>query len=150
MSKSLNASDRTALIRLASTLPKGSKERRAILAGLKTAYFAAELSEDEQVKILEQVASHFERRYGLDTEIEEEGVGLESPTLYAWDEGDEPAYRSTLDVSYDDINGWTIGVGAHRHGFSTSLGDKVGVRDIIREIESMLKKEAPSLLAGRP
>lgn len=35
--RSLTASDRSALIRLASTLPKGSPERRAILAGLKTA-----------------------------------------------------------------------------------------------------------------
>ena len=37
MSRSLTASDRSALIRLASTLPKGSKERKAILAGLKEA-----------------------------------------------------------------------------------------------------------------
>ena len=34
MSRSLTASDRKALIRLASTLPKGSDERRAVLAGL--------------------------------------------------------------------------------------------------------------------
>ena len=34
MSKTLTASDRTALIRLASSLPAGSPERRAILAGL--------------------------------------------------------------------------------------------------------------------
>ena len=33
--KTLTASDRSALIRLASELPKGSEERRAILAGLK-------------------------------------------------------------------------------------------------------------------
>jgi hypothetical protein len=38
MSRSLTASDRSALIRLASTMPAGSVERRAILAGLsKTA-----------------------------------------------------------------------------------------------------------------
>lgn len=35
MSRTLTASDRSTLIRLASTLPKGSEERRAILAGLK-------------------------------------------------------------------------------------------------------------------
>ena len=35
--KTLTASDRSALIRLASSLPKGSEERRAILAGLKQA-----------------------------------------------------------------------------------------------------------------
>ena len=34
MSRSLTAADRSALIRLASTLPKGSEERRAILASL--------------------------------------------------------------------------------------------------------------------
>ena len=34
MSRTLTAADRSALIRLASTLPAGSEERRAILAGL--------------------------------------------------------------------------------------------------------------------
>ena len=37
MSRSLNASDRSSLIKLASDLPKGSPERKAILAGLKKA-----------------------------------------------------------------------------------------------------------------
>ena len=35
MPRTLTASDRSSLIRLASTLEKGSEERRAILAGLK-------------------------------------------------------------------------------------------------------------------
>ena len=35
----LTATDRSALIRLASSLPKGSEERKTILAGLKTAQF---------------------------------------------------------------------------------------------------------------
>ena len=35
MSKTLTGSDRKKLIRLASTLPKGSEERRTILSGLK-------------------------------------------------------------------------------------------------------------------
>jgi len=35
MSKSLTASDRSSLIRLASSMEKGSEERKAILAGLK-------------------------------------------------------------------------------------------------------------------
>jgi len=39
MPKSLTASDRSALIRLASGLPKGSEERKAILAGLKGQMF---------------------------------------------------------------------------------------------------------------
>lgn len=38
MSRTLTAADRSRLIRLASSLPKGSDERRAILAGLKSAY----------------------------------------------------------------------------------------------------------------
>ena len=41
MSKSLTAADRSSLIRLASTLPKGSEERRAILAGLQKAALRA-------------------------------------------------------------------------------------------------------------
>ena len=35
MSRTLTAQDRSALIRLASDLPEGSAERKAILAGLK-------------------------------------------------------------------------------------------------------------------
>ncbi len=39
MTRKMKASDRKSMIRLASTLPKGSPERRAILAGLsKSAY----------------------------------------------------------------------------------------------------------------
>ena len=41
MSRKLTASDRSALIRLASTMPAGSPERKAILAGLKTARFSS-------------------------------------------------------------------------------------------------------------
>lgn len=37
MSRKLTASDRKSLIRLASSLPQGSPERKAILAGLKSA-----------------------------------------------------------------------------------------------------------------
>jgi len=48
MSKTLAASDRTALIRLASSLPKGSEERRAILSGLQTvSKVAAAMTENE-------------------------------------------------------------------------------------------------------
>lgn len=41
-SKTLTASDRKRLIRLASSMPKGSPERRAILAGLKSAAYPRE------------------------------------------------------------------------------------------------------------
>ena len=37
MSRELTASDRASLIRLASSLPAGSEERRAILSGLRSA-----------------------------------------------------------------------------------------------------------------
>lgn len=37
MSRTFTAADRSALIRLAGTMPAGSEERRAILAGLKSA-----------------------------------------------------------------------------------------------------------------
>jgi hypothetical protein len=38
MSRNITASDRSALIRLASTLPVGSEERKAILAGLNVSH----------------------------------------------------------------------------------------------------------------
>ena len=41
MSRTLTAADRRALIRLASTMPAGSEERRAILAGLSSSVRAA-------------------------------------------------------------------------------------------------------------
>ena len=44
MSRTLTASDRSALIRLASTLPKGNPTRRGILAGLKR------IAEEEEAK----------------------------------------------------------------------------------------------------
>jgi len=55
--KSLIASDRSALIKLASTLPVGSTERKAILAGLssvsgKTAASGGGMAEKHQIKVL--------------------------------------------------------------------------------------------------
>lgn len=51
MAKTLTASDRTTLIRLASTLDKGSPERKAILAGLKkTASKTTTLKADLKLK----------------------------------------------------------------------------------------------------
>jgi hypothetical protein len=48
MSRTLTASDRSALIRLASTLPKGSTERRIILAELLT-------SVPDRVELLQRI-----------------------------------------------------------------------------------------------
>ncbi len=49
MSRSLSASDRSSLIRLASTLPAGSPERKAILAGLSK----VSLSTGMMIRLLE-------------------------------------------------------------------------------------------------
>lgn len=43
--RSLTASDRSSLIRLASSLPTGSEERRAIIAGLATAQIQNEVAD---------------------------------------------------------------------------------------------------------
>ena len=58
MSRSLTASDRRALIRLASTMEKGSGVRRAILSGLKAA--SEELPFDRFYKIWNKIVSSFE------------------------------------------------------------------------------------------
>jgi hypothetical protein len=56
MSRSLTASDRSALIRLASTLPKGSDERRVILAGLQEANITKDVLTDV-VRTLERASA---------------------------------------------------------------------------------------------
>ena len=48
--KNLTASDRSALIRLAASLPKGSEERRAILAGLVKGDPELEIPDHYEVK----------------------------------------------------------------------------------------------------
>jgi len=114
-------------------------------------FLEAQLTTQEQEDILKDVAAHFKRRYKLDTEIDPDGnVWGEGPLLDIWDEGDEPVYRPTLSVEYDDINGWDISVHSGgfgtSHGYSSSVGDKASARDIIREAEKVCKKKAPSLL----
>lgn len=50
MARTLTAADRKSLIRLASTLPKGSSERRAILSGLKKqARFDPDSDQDAEI-----------------------------------------------------------------------------------------------------
>ena len=53
MSRTLTAADRSALIRLASTMEKGSEERRTVLAAASSFYFPEATSFDEQVKMWE-------------------------------------------------------------------------------------------------
>ena len=55
MSRKITSSDRKNLIRLASALPKGSPERRAILAGLAK---VARFNERDIIKVARSVESH--------------------------------------------------------------------------------------------
>jgi hypothetical protein len=59
------SSDRSALIRLASAMPAGSDERRAILAGL----FGKPSASDEVKQVLNEVARYFKGR-GMDVDLE--------------------------------------------------------------------------------
>jgi hypothetical protein len=49
----LTASDRKSLIRLATELPKGSDERRAILAGLKVSWFKEPMLRSSMEELLD-------------------------------------------------------------------------------------------------
>jgi hypothetical protein len=63
MSRNLTASDRSSLIRLASTLPVGSAERKAILAGLRR---SAALTSDQYIRLEVEI----DRVFGGDASIE--------------------------------------------------------------------------------
>jgi hypothetical protein len=51
MSRNLTAQDRSSLIRLASTLPAGSAERKAILAGLGKVAYGLGMSHDDLIDV---------------------------------------------------------------------------------------------------
>lgn len=51
MSRTLTAQDRASLIRLASSLPKGSPERKAILAGLGKVASGLGMSHDDLIEV---------------------------------------------------------------------------------------------------
>lgn len=55
MSRKLTASDRSRLIRLASTLPKGSSERKAILVGLSKVKVARSLTVTFNIEVEDEV-----------------------------------------------------------------------------------------------
>ncbi len=75
MSRTLTASDRKRLIRLASTLPKGSSERRTILATIKVAYNlnagtvkldeAKEYAEGVFGRPVDEVLPDFDKNYAM-------------------------------------------------------------------------------------
>ena len=62
MSRNLTASDRKSLVRLASTLPAGSPERKAILAGLAKTKSASRSKAASTGKILIEVGEDRERK----------------------------------------------------------------------------------------
>lgn len=78
--KTLTASDRRSLIRLASTLPKGSKERRAILAGLSKAAME-HASEEARKKYLKDHpnADPSKHTVGDKSESKGDGKGRDEP-----------------------------------------------------------------------
>lgn len=59
MASNLTASNRKSLIRLASTLPAGSEERRAILAGLSKS--AADVDPKAELRRLKRVVDDLDR-----------------------------------------------------------------------------------------
>ena len=73
--KNLTASDRTALLNLATALPKGSEERRAILAGLK----AAAQQDPKDYKVGDKVLWHAMAGKGTVTEVTPKGLSIEWP-----------------------------------------------------------------------
>ena len=78
MSRSLTAQDRSALIRLASDLPKGSPERRSVLAGLqKDSFFEREV---DPKAVLRYFSDYFSSPYPL--------APKQDPDLYKFLKGD--------------------------------------------------------------
>jgi len=79
MAKTLTAADRKALIRLASTMPVGSGERKAILAGLSKTSAQQDLSD---YKVGDKVRYKY-NGVGKVTEVTSKGLSIE------WPNGDE-------------------------------------------------------------
>lgn len=61
MSRELTASDRSSLIRLASSLPAGSEERRAILSGLRSASPDLEADLEKIRKGIDNLGEHLDK-----------------------------------------------------------------------------------------
>jgi hypothetical protein len=59
--RKLTASDRETLIKLASNLPKGDENRKAILVGLKTANAEYDAAQDAWVHISDAEEEHLEK-----------------------------------------------------------------------------------------
>ena len=114
MPKSLTAADRTALIKLASTLPKGSGERRAILAGItKLAYGlnagsvplakAREYAEEVFGKPPEEVIPDFDKNYKLLQKKVKGALGVPRIQMPVIEPDDIAAFKERLGAGRVDI-----------------------------------------------
>ena len=93
MSRTLTASDRSALIKLASTLPKGSPERKAILAGLGKKADSLDSLEEYLEKDIEKCV------YGIMPYM---GMLREDPAI----RGNDPIFRVVSEDLEDFIKAW--------------------------------------------
>ena len=110
MSRKLTASDRSALIKLATTLPKGSPERKAILAGL----FSSDIDPDrmEGMNKIENMIKPMTKRNGPFDKITK---------LIA-----EEMHWAGDDEMYDDLNKIAKKV--------------MDARDLLRDAEDILRR----------
>ena len=139
MSRTLTASDRSALIRLASTLPAGSPEKKAILAGLSKS--AGLASERKAARTPAHVLDHF--GYDpFDISLQDRDEELSDRMKYAGGLIEQYAKKSItervwaiqygLDRLADGFSGYSQGV--HRAG-----GDWSDWRDAYDALEKAQK-----------
>jgi len=120
MSRKLTASDRKNLIRLASTLPKGSQERRAILANLSGAFyldrdryrspfgigkeiFESMLSQDtDKIWIKDNQGRLTEKEIGERALKGSLGSYLQNVADRFWEEGDSPEWIAEYEELVDE------------------------------------------------
>ena len=106
MARTLTASDRKSLIKLASTLPKGSPERKAILAGLADSASRGTFKKD----VLAALPS-------LKGEVEDAVKAFAKAQVESWDSSsdatdeetraeDLEAWFDELDMAVDAIKAW--------------------------------------------
>lgn len=106
MARTLTASDRRSLIRLASTLPKGSPERKAILAGLADSASRGNFKKDALAALP-----------SLKDEVEEAMKAFAEAQVASWDSSadatdektraeDLEAWFNELDMAVDAIKAW--------------------------------------------
>jgi len=95
MSRTLTASDRKTLIRLASTMPKGSEERRAILAGLRR----VAAKPDRNLKLLPQQVKKIQSEI-KDQEVQYAAAAVETFLMLCEDYLDDAGNPTAKDVRF--------------------------------------------------